>query len=96
MTTATLSISGYALTLTLEHGAPIHVAKALASTHGDPTALVRMGFADLKYCPGPEYRYVAYTRPGAWGDQWLTIEHRGREMFAGSVLDFVTEYSRGS
>lgn len=90
--TATLSTQGHALTL--EQGAPQHLAKALASTHGDPTALVRGGFADLTPCPTPDYQYVAYTRPGAWSDHWMTITHQGREMFAGTVESFVEEYGR--
>jgi hypothetical protein len=90
--TATLSTKGHALTL--EQGAPQYVAKALASTHSDPTALVRGGFADLTCCPAPEYRYVVYTRPGAWADQWMTVSHHGREMFAGAVGGFVEEYGR--
>ena len=90
--TATLSTKGHALTL--EAGSPGQVAKALASTHSDPTALVRGGFADLTYCPAPEYRYTIYTRPGAWSEQWLMVTHRGREMFAGTVGGFVEEYGR--
>ncbi len=90
--TATLSTQGHALTLA--SGAPGHVAKALASTHSDPTALVRGGFADLNHCPAPEYRYIIYTRPDAWSGQWMTVSHHGREMFAGTVGDFCEEYGR--
>jgi len=90
--TATLSTQGHALTL--EHGSPLHVAKALASTYSDPTALVRGGFADLTHCPAPEYACTIYTRPGVWADQWMTVSHHGREMFAGTVGGFVEEYGR--
>lgn len=92
--TATLSTKGHALTL--EQGAPQYVAKALASTYSDPTALVRGGFADLTYCPAPEYRYTIYTRLGVWADQWMTVSHHGREMFAGTVEDFCEEYGRSA
>lgn len=90
--TSTLSTQGHALTL--ESGTPQHVAKALASTYGDPTGMVRGGYADLTYCHAPEYRYTIYTRPGAWADQWMTVSHHGREMFAGAVGGFVEEYGR--
>ena len=84
-----LSIKGHALTF--ENGDPSSVATAIASTMGDPTGLVRMGFATLSVEPvEARYRYEVANgviRASSCSSGTYREFHRGR------LAAFVDEYA---
>jgi hypothetical protein len=93
--TATMEVHGHKLVL--DEGGLQSVARALGSTLGDPTALVRMGFARLSTgLVEPVYRYglhmnlktplvrVERFSSGTW-----------RDLYVGSFDKFIEEYGRG-
>ena len=94
--TAIMEVHGH--TLVLDEGALQSVSRALGSTLGDPTALVRMGFARLfTELEEPVYRYTLMMKlktplvrverfsSGSW-----------RDLYVGSFDGFVEEYGRGA